>query len=204
MSQRSKGKRVPTPDSTPIDRPRSRRRFLCHRTSKALIQRVEIQRAIHKEKRDKTGLAGCQINCILYNIPNFIGCFAQDELKTLIIRSLPVSLIANLDHSGSEGSHWIALRISQKSLEIFDPLGFNVNRWPGKIPYFLLHFLHKFSIHRRVYISKEIQPDNSTLCGFYCIFFLYYRLSHTFTDCLKPFSLTNLGKNDDILETLFE
>lgn len=203
MSKRSERERYKATSSTSHNRKRSPRRFLCHRITKTIVQKKEIKKAIKQENKDKKGLNSCFINCMLYNVPNFIGCFSQDQLQTLVIRSLPVSLIVNLDTSSSSGSHWIALRIAKKTLEIFDPLGFNVSKWPGKIPYFLFQFLHKFSVHRRVLISREIQPDNSTLCGFYCIFFLYYRLTHTFHDCTKPFSRKQLRKNDIILQNLF-
>ena len=65
-----------------------------------------------------------------------------------------------------------SLNFHQNKLEIFDPLGFNVQRWPN-IPHHLLDFLHKFSLHRNIRISKEIQPLKSTLCGFYCVFFIF-------------------------------
>ena len=165
------------------------------------IDKIKIQKEIQKEYKTKNGLTNFKIDALLRNFPHFIGCFAEDELQYLIIRSLPVSLIVNFDHSGLGGSHWIAIRIDKKRLEIFDPLGFNVRRWP-RIPYFLLDFLHKFSSHRKVFISREIQPLHSTLCGFYCIFFLYFRSFNTFHNCSRIFSLM-LYKNDKILTNLF-
>ena len=168
----------------------------------SILNKKQIQREIKKERKRQTGVSDCTINCLLARLPNFIGCFAQNQLESLIIRSLPVCLIVNFDNITVAGSHWIALRIERKFLEVFDPLGFNINRWP-KIPHFLLQFIHKFAQHRRVRISKEIQPLNSSLCGFYCIFFLYYRLSHTFYSCTNHFSLVDLHNNDLILYSLF-
>jgi len=162
---------------------------------------TKVKKEIRKEKVKKIGITACTINCILSNTPNFLGCFAQDELQTLTICSLPVYLVVNFDHSYSTGTHWIALRISKRYLEIFDPLGFNTLRWPN-IPHFLLDFLHKFSVHRRILISKEIQPYSSTLCGFYCIFFIVYRSTNTFNNCVNYFS-PKLYKNDKILTNFF-
>lgn len=161
----------------------------------------KIKKAIKKEKNKKEGISACLINCILSDTSNYLGCVAQDELASLSIRSLPVYLIVNFDNSYSRGSHWIALRIDKKRLEIFDPLGFNSLRWPNT-PHLLLDFLHKFSINRRIFTSKEIQPFSSTLCGFYCIFFVVYRSVHTFSDCTRYFS-NILKKNDDILINFF-
>ena len=165
------------------------------------IDNRKIKKEIEKEKITRSGLSSCIIHCYLYNTPHFLGCFAQDELKQITITSLPVFLIVNFDHSSSKGTHWIALYITKKSLEIFDPLGFNINRWPN-IPKFLLQFLNKFSIHRRIMISKEIQPLTSTLCGFYCIYFVLYRAFNTFEMCNNYFS-NKLYKNDKLLTNFF-
>ena len=181
------------------EKPRSKRpRFTQIITTKI---KKEIKKQIKASTVKKVGITACKINCILSRAPNFLGCFAQDELTSLTICSLPVYLIVNFDHSYSSGTHWIALRISKRYLEIFDPLGFNALRWPN-IPHFLLDFLHKFSIHRRILISKEIQPYASTLCGFYCIYFIVYRSANTFSNCNNLFSL-NLYKNDKILTNFY-
>lgn len=161
----------------------------------------QIQKAIQKEKIKKEGITSKIISCFLARCPDFLGCFAQDQLGTINIKSLPVFLVVNFDHSFSEGTHWIALRISKTSLEIFDPLGFNTKRWPN-IPHFLLGFLNKYSTHRKIMLSKEIQPFTSTLCGFYCIFFVLYRSYNTFKSCVNLFS-NKLYKNDDILYHIF-
>lgn len=173
------------------------------KNSKIYLNKKQVRAEIEKERETQTGVSSNIINSLLSNFPHFIGCFAQDHLQTLIIRSLPVSLIVNFDNSTVSGSHWVAIRIDRNVLDIFDPLGFNIDRWP-KIPHFLLQFLHKFSQHRRVRISKEIQPINSSLCGFYCIFFVYFRLSHTFHACAEKFSRTDFSKNDKILYNIFK
>jgi len=165
------------------------------------FDKTKVKKAIKNEKNKKEGISACQINCILANTPHYLGCFAQDELSSLSIRSLPVYLIINFDNSYSRGTHWIALRIDKRRLEIFDPLGFNSQRWPST-PHLLLDFLHKFSVNRQIYTSREIQPYSSTLCGFYCIFFVVYRSVHTFSDCTRYFS-TTLKKNDNILTNFF-
>ena len=165
------------------------------------LDKGKIKKAIQNKKNQKEGISACSINCILAETSNFLGCFAQDELANLSIRSLPVYRIVNFDSSFSRGSHWIALRIDKKRLEVFDPLGFNSHRWP-RTPHLLLDFLHKFSVNRRIYTSREIQPYSSVFCGFYCIFFVVYRSVHTFSDCTRYFS-NILKKNDNILINFF-
>ena len=165
------------------------------------INTKKVKKIIQQEKNNKKGITSVQINSILANIPHFLGCFAQDELESLSIRSLPVYLVVNFDNSYSAGNHWIALRIDKTKLEIFDSLGFNSLRWPS-IPHLLLNFLNKFSVNRRILTCKEIQPYSSTLCGIYCVFFILYRSIHTFTDCTRFFSNV-LKKNDNILLNFF-
>ena len=166
------------------------------------IDKIKIQESIKAEANKKEGIDSNQINGFLKDCPHFLGCFAQDELQYLSIRTLPVFLIVNFDYDYSSGTHWIALRIDKRRLEIFDSLGFNTLRWPN-IPHCLLDFLHKYSIRRQICLSNEIQPYNSTLCGFYCIFFIHNRISHTFSNCNKLFS-DQLYKNDKILYNLFK
>ena len=178
----------------------NRLRIHCKKTP-STINKSEIIKEIKKETKTKKGLSASKILKLMKCFPNFLGCYAQDQLKTLCIRSLPIYLIVNFDHSGQVGSHWIALRIDKRKIEIFDPLGFNAKRWP-KIPLQLIDFLHKFSLHRKVCISREIQPTYSTLCGFYCIYFIYCRHYNTSLNCTNNFS-KNLIKNDDILINLF-
>ena len=166
------------------------------------FNKKQIEKEIENEIIKKEGLSSKKINKFLKNEPKFLGCYAQDELKSISIQSLPASLIVNFDNSFSSGTHWIALRISKNKLEIFDPLGFNVQRWPN-IPHHLLDFLHKFSLHRNIRISREIQPLKSTLCGFYCVFFILCRRYYTFNDCVCVFS-NRIKKNDKILLSLFQ
>ena len=171
------------------------------KTPPCKYSKTKIKKAIRRETKQKKGLDASKIQCFLADSHNFLGCFAQDELKSVNISSLPVFLIVNFDHSYSTGTHWIAIHISERKLEIFDPLGFNALRWPN-VPHFMLDFLHKFSLHRQIFLSKEIQPFNSTLCGFYCIFFVLYRSNHNFNACNKLFS-AKLYKNDKILYNIF-
>ena len=186
------------------NRKRSATGRLCHRTSKAIIQKAQIYDKIKKARQNKKGLTSCELECFLRNLPDFLGCFSQDMLDSLKIRSLPASLIVNLDSCQQPGSHWIALIIRKKTLEIFDSFGFNIHKWPRVLPSKLFNFLHRFALRRRVFISRDIQSVTSTLCGFYCIYFLYNRLKFSFSDCTNHFSVTNLNINDDILVDSFK
>ena len=87
----------------------------------------QIQKAI--QKAQTLPLSNFDILSILKHVPRFLGVFASDELKHLKIIEYPVSFIANLDTSQSDGSHWIAIRISNSKIELFDSLGFCPEGW---------------------------------------------------------------------------
>ena len=177
----------------------SRKRFHNQKTSSS-NRRTQIQKEIQKEKAQKEGLDCCKINKFLRDIPNYHGCFSPDELNNLLISSLPIKLILNLENSNREGSHWIALRIEKSKIELFDPLGFRLDRWPS-IPLPFLHFLQHISYKRKLLISRELQSVQSSLCGFYCIYYFLAREKFPFRKIVNSFSVS-LRKNDKILSDL--
>ena len=136
------------------------------------------------------------IESILSCQNSFVGCFASDELSHHIFKS-PCFMIVNLDKRNMPGSHWIAIGLFTNKLEIFDPLGFDIFAWPT-LPCDLLYFLHKYSFSRRVLLSKRIQPNNSELCGLYCIYYVLSRQNHSFQNLQSLFS-SNISLNDSIL-----
>ena len=101
-------------------------------------------------------MTGQYITTSLKCTPNFIGCFAQDELENLTITSFPSFLIVNIDSSESQGSHWIAIGIFTERIEIFDSLGFDIFNWT-QVPCTLLTFLHRLSVSRRVFTVPRVQ-----------------------------------------------
>jgi len=160
----------------------------------------EIQKQIRKSQKIKTGTSNSEINSILKCVPNFIGCFAEDQLSQIIFNSFPCFLIVNIDTSSMKGSHWIALGIFKNRIEIFDPLGFKFLNW-SRVPCHLLNILHRLSQHRRVYIARRIQSDQSVLCAFYCIYYCIFRSLVSFSKICQPFK--NLKENDEILIKIF-
>ena len=136
-------------------------------------------------------------------VPNFIGCYAENELEQLSITSFPCFMIVNIDSINMIGSHWIAIGLFSNKIEIFDSLGFNIFNW-ARIPCTLLNFLHNFSVSREVIISPTIQPKNSVLCGFYCIYYVIRRLYNPLSELSSCFDLKILRKNDNILFKFFQ
>ena len=127
-----------------------------------------------KIAKTKTGISSSFIEKSIKCLPNFIGCFAEDELSDLTVTQFPCFLVVNIDSSQMQGSHWLAIGLFRNEIEIFDPMGFKIFNWP-RVPCDLLKFLHRMSVTRKVSIAKRTQSNSSHLCGFYCLFYLFLR-----------------------------
>ena len=162
---------------------------------------AKIKKEIIKTKKNKEATSSEKIINNLNCVPNFIGCFAEDEISRTTFQNFPCFLIVNIDHSSMPGSHWLAVGVFKDRVEIFDPLGFKFFNW-SYIPCHLLKLLHRLSLSRRVVISKQIQSDESVLCAFYCIYYCVFRSSLSFSKLCQPFK-HQLERNDKILIKLF-
>ena len=147
------------------------------------------------------GVSSRLLTTYLAGTDHFIGVFAEDELSKTTVSAFPSLFIVNLDSKKLPGSHWIAIGVFSQKIEIFDPLGFDIFSWP-RIPCHLLNFLLKFSVGRKVCVSKTIQSESSTLCGFYCAFYILARNFLSFSDIQSKFS-SLLQNNDNLLIKLF-
>ena len=171
------------------------------RIAKKQCKFEKIKSEIIESEKTRKGAKKSKINQILSCTPQFIGCFAENELSRLTLTSFPCSLIVNLDHQNLPGSHWVALFITKQTIEIWDTLGFRILDWP-RIPCTLLKFLHRQLLSRRVIVSKRIQHSESVLCGFYCIFFIICRPFLSFHALSANFS-ANFSINDKFLLKFF-
>ena len=159
------------------------------------------KKAIQKATKIKKGLDRQSILNFMKCRPSFIGCYAENELKSLKLQMFPSFLIANLDTNQMKGSHWIGIGIFKSRIEIFDPLGFEIFKWP-RIPCDLLNFLHRLTVSRDVNLCHRIQDDKSVLCGFYSMFYVYAREYFNFTEIISLFSSVS-SRNDRRLIHLF-
>ena len=159
----------------------------------------QIQKAI--QKAQTLPLSNFDILSILKHVPRFLGVFASDELKHLKIIEYPVSLIANLDTYQSDGSHWVAIRISNSKIELFDSLGFYPDGW-SRFPSEIINFLKTHTALRKLSISPLFQSPNTHLCGLYCIYFILFRRIASFSVVCSKFSRINLNLNTIKLKKL--
>ena len=160
-----------------------------------------VKKEIKKALKTKKGLSCKNILRLSRSLPKFIGCFSEDKLVELQFPVKPCYLLVNTDSAREKGTHWIAIALDRNSIEIFDPLGFQIFRWP-KIPCKLLNFIHCHSTNRKLVISDRVQSSTSLLCGFFCLFFVFTRPVLSLKEITSLFS-KNLNRNDKILYTLF-
>lgn len=108
------------------------------------------------------------INRILGSHPctrrQYIGCFASDSIK--VPSKFPAALVVNLDRSDQPGSHWTAIYVKSPSTAYyFDSFGLAPI---AEIDNFLKRYVHCTSN------TCLIQSFDSSVCGHYCIFFIYF------------------------------
>ena len=160
----------------------------------------QAAKEIQKIKNQK-GLTTLVLSQILTRTRNFIGVYAENELKYLTVTSFPSFIVCNIDKSSEPGSHWIALGIFRHSLEVFDSSGFKIFLW-SRVPCNLLNFIHKLSLTRKVIVSNRLQSIKSTLCGFYCILYILARNCITLRQINSLFS-KRLAQNDLVIKNIF-
>ena len=138
------------------------------------------------------------LNQKLADIANYQGSFAADELNQ--IKLVPKTLVTvNLDKRSETGSHWIGLYIDKHMVIICDSLGGIIPS--AEFPHDLVQFLYRLTISRQLIITKQLQPDNSSLCGFYVVHFIRELSRGSFYDFISVFS-NNLRQNDILIKFL--
>lgn len=132
-------------------------------------------------------------SCILSSHGNV---YAADCLPTSKV-TLPCSVIINLDSSKQKGSHWVCIHIDvQEKAEYFDSYGF-----PPTNPEFVSFMLKNSKIW--TYNTCGLQDYFSSVCGNYCIVYLYFKTRHyTMRDFLGLFSNDRLN-NDSLIRYLY-
>ena len=167
------------------------------RTKTGTCNTKKIKKALKKAQKTSSGLSCEKIISLTNCLPRFIGCFSEESLSTLKIFTKPVYLLV---HIGNGTGHWVAVGIFSDTIEIFDPLGFRIFDWPI-IPCSFLNFIHTFSTNKKLLLSGKVQPDSSSLCGFYCLLYVIKRPHHSFTQILSMFRKPH--NNDKLLSSLF-
>lgn len=139
---------------------------------------------------------------------NHIGVFASDCLPSYILPS--TAIVVNTDPHTESGEHWVVLYLDQEAksnarercIEYFDSFG----RPPYQADFqkFLRHNSHRpFK-----YNKYRIQGFNTSVCGHYCLTYLYCRLHYgmTMNDFVQLFDVDENSTNtfnDACIQELF-
>ena len=140
-------------------------------------------------------LSGDEINSILEEKPNFIGCFARNELPQV---SQPCSFIVNTDPSDRSGSHWLAIVLRQETALYFDSFGLPILEPDIK------NYLSQYYSYV-IYNTECIQDTLSEYCGYYCAAFIKQVQSvEDFSIFVNKFSFINPKLNDKIVMQMLQ
>lgn len=125
---------------------------------------------------------------------SFKGVFPRDELPKKVVKQFPVSYIVNTDASGQEGKHWVAIYLENGERgDFFDSYG-NPPSW---LAVEFVKFL-KRNVYGYSYNDKRLQGYYSTVCGQFCLFYLYHRCRG-----YDPREITRMfGKDGDVNDVL--
>lgn len=95
----------------------------------------------------------------------FVSVHAADCLPERERRRKPCAYVVNTDEISGPGKHWVCIYFPKsKPVEYFDSFGL----YPKK--YFIEFMKNDFLFH-----SNFLQQVNSTVCGQYCIAYIYLR-----------------------------
>lgn len=119
------------------------------------------------------GLYGSEIVKMMADIPEFLGVYALDQIKNIILKRAAVqSFIYNTEPISQPGGHWIAVYITPKTVEHYDSLGedpseeaeANIKALVGSSPQFKIN-------------NVKWQSSKSSDCGYFAQKFIRDRLA---------------------------
>lgn len=111
---------------------------------------------------------------------------------------VPTFIVSNLDSDNQPGSHWVAIHVGKNNIgQYFDSFG----RAPTGF--------HRAFLNRNCrmwdYNSKKIQNDLTSVCGEYCLVYLYHIFhGQSMKNFVKIFDRDETLTNDAIVYDLFK
>ena len=137
-------------------------------------------------------LTNFEIQAYYENEARFIGVYSRDNIPNKIKDG---AYVISLDEYSDNGTHWIALYVSNKTVTYFNSFGIE----------HISKEVKKFFNNKNIIANfRRIQAYHSVMCGYFCIGFIDYMLmSKSLTDYTNLFSPNNFKKNDDIILNYF-
>ena len=124
----------------------------------------------------------CLVSRLVDNV-RWLGVFARDELPDVTREIRPWCLILNTDPKNQPGTHWLALNAPLSGgIELFESFCLSPSMYS-------LDFLDP------LYSSFSIQSPSNSVCGHYCIVYIYLR-SHNYVLSDIVVLLTDISNRD--------
>ena len=135
-----------------------------------------------------------EIENLLKNDAWFMGYYPHDKLPTLKYKANG-SIIINTGDSGTEGQHWVALKMTKNKCFYFDSFGlYIVNENIRK-------FVSKYG--KVTYSNICIQDIRSEKCGQFCVAFVkIVNNVKSYNNFIEMFNHSRLYLNDFIVHDL--
>lgn len=125
----------------------------------------------------------------------FQGVYSIDTICNATIK-VPFCVICNTDYSFNPGKHWVLFCcFNEREIEFFDSLGKDPKTYGQQF----VKFMTRYS-RMSVYNTKRVQPEDSDLCGQYCVLYATIRCN-----TLNMYeTLVNLLNIDEVKKTVFQ
>lgn len=146
----------------------------------------------NKAPERKRNLSAVEIESYLKKSKTYLGIIYVSSFKSLTVKANCFSFIVYCTN------HWFVIYCCDKSIEIFDSLGFLDTK--GCVPNNLLLFIHSHIGTKNFKASHTVQPPDSQLCGIYSLYYILMRdKGYTFEQIMDTFS-KDLKENDLLMQ----
>lgn len=151
----------------------------------------EVQKRKNVKRNTNKPMKLKKIEKFLRKSKTYIGAFFVKSFKKFLLKAKTYSLI------GFCNSHWFCVYSTDKTLEVFDPVGF-LQKKDCLGPNFF-NFLKANLNQKTLYCNPPVQSVKSFNCGYFVIFYILMReAGYSFIEILAKFS-QKLAKNDKLV-----
>jgi hypothetical protein len=129
----------------------------------------------------------------------FIGILGAEEVKTALRRaSNRTFCVVNVDRTSGEGTHWYCVfKHAPYCYDLMDSLGVSEEEVKSRLG----------KIKSCFFNETRVQAENSALCGPFCAYFVFCRLTNfdmTFNEVFAESFTSNLATNEKIVAHFWE
>ena len=125
---------------------------------------------------------------------SFSDVYACDELTSMEINKYPKSFVVNTDPMELPCTHWIAIYFNEQMKEFFDSYG----KHPIHYNKHFSDFMNRNAVeweHNKI----QLQSAFSSVCGQYCIYFLYHRCRKRSMSSIANSFVNDKLRNDQLV-----